>query len=257
MGSFNDFDFSWDPDSYHRRLQFIRRYHLSSSESKASLVGEKNLEDTDYSFAETYGSGHRSTGEVSIKLSSSWRTWVVRQETISNHSNFFRIAFAGGFEEASSKSITLEDVDEHRMAFVIDYIHNGWHSAVKKTFHLSSESLLRTASIAEILILADYLDMPSLTYGSYTNLQHRLVELVMQARIDLQFAHNLCVRKKEFVQAARILIHSGCIIGTDLGHKIRRLLKMLEGVHDLDGARNAFEAVFPDEKWMIDRELQW
>ncbi|KAI1759366.1 hypothetical protein GGR53DRAFT_527491 [Hypoxylon sp. FL1150] len=195
--------------------------------------------------------------DVTIKLGNSPRTWKAHKEVVSSYSNFFRCAFGGHFREALSHSITLKEVSEKGVDFAINYMYHGWEIARTKTFRVTDDVYLDNMLIADILILADYLDMPTLMWAAHEKLMWRVLDLVMLARSDIQFGHKLTVRKNKFVPVAKELIQSNCIIGRDLGTDILELLKKLQNVNSFTVAKDAFLAVFPHSTWMMVMEIDW
>lgn len=133
--------------------------------------------------------------------------------------------------------------------------------AVEKTFGVSPDPFatppMPLVALLDVFLFSDYLDMPYLAYEAYAKLVNRLADLAISARSDIQFAHNLCVRGKEFKLVADELIKSSCVFGQDLGKKIFKLLKKLKGVHDFEPAAEAFKSVFPEERHLMDQELLW
>ncbi|KAI1381937.1 hypothetical protein F4677DRAFT_458258 [Hypoxylon crocopeplum] len=193
--------------------------------------------------------------DVAIRIAGSDRSWAVHETIVAKYSNFFGRGLAGGFSESLKKEINLHEVNETIVDFVITYMYEGWVQAATKTFDIWMADLLPINTIAQILVLADYLDMPVLCYEAYKKIESGLARLVATARWDVQFSHSLCVRGKPFLEAVEVL-ENGSIIGADISAKITDLLTGLKGVNTLQDAARVFESIFGDST-TLDWELQW
>ncbi|KAI1143195.1 hypothetical protein F5Y05DRAFT_420927 [Hypoxylon sp. FL0543] len=192
-----------------------------------------------------------------IKIGETRKTWAVHVQVIVNQSNYFRRAIASGFLESSTRIFELYEIDAEAMDFVVKYFYQGWHEAASHTFGLWTGDLMKIKDMAKIMILADYLDIPALCYDAYRQILSKLARLVVDARSDIQFAHNLYVKKKPFVEAIDVLDNSRNVLGVTLSVRMKRFLRNLHQVHDLANAIRVYREAFADDVLFLDRELQW
>ncbi|KAI0148183.1 hypothetical protein F4776DRAFT_606509 [Hypoxylon sp. NC0597] len=191
-----------------------------------------------------------------IQTGISGKIWAVHLEVITSQSNYFRRAIASGFLEAHTKAFHMYEVNAQLMGFVVEYLYNGWDYAVTTTFGGWNGDSIIIKRIAEFMILADYLDIPTLCYEAYSRIHYKLAALVVRAR-DVQFSHYLCVRRKPFDAAIQVLLKSKTVLGHTMATRMKGFLSNLVGVNDLSQADKVYREAFDGDWKYLDEELQW
>ncbi|OTA84422.1 hypothetical protein M434DRAFT_36480 [Hypoxylon sp. CO27-5] len=191
-----------------------------------------------------------------IQIGKFGKAWGVHLEVITNQSNYFRRALAGGFLEGRTKTFHMYEVNRQAMGFVVEYLYHGWDHAASVTFGGWKGDRMTVKDISEVMILADYLDIPTLCYVAYSRIHYRLAALVVRAR-DVQFAHYLCVRRKPFAAAIHVLLKSKTVLGHSMAMRMKGFLSNLKGVNDLPQAVRVYREAFEGDWKYLDEELQW
>ncbi|KAI1298374.1 hypothetical protein F5Y03DRAFT_368080 [Xylaria venustula] len=85
------------------------------------------------------------------------KTWNLHSAILARRSRWFKTALLGGFKEATTRTIRIEEFDEESVGFMIEYIYNGsvdWQKMQgKRSF---------THLCLNIIKLADYFLLPEL-----------------------------------------------------------------------------------------------
>ncbi|KAI8964865.1 hypothetical protein F5Y11DRAFT_363131 [Daldinia sp. FL1419] len=197
-----------------------------------------------------------------VSIEGSDRTWSMHSKALSSHSNFFRRAFSGKFREAGTKEIKLHEIKLHEIKevmveFIMRYVYEGWYPAIYSVVGVQDDIPQVMPKIAEIMLVADYLDMPNLCYQAYRRIQTKISRIVVDARSNIQFQHYIFVKQQPFLKAARILAGSGTPLGVEYAKNIRTFFRNLRGKNALPEALAAFCEAFEDDFSIVELELQW
>ncbi|KAI0852572.1 hypothetical protein F5Y00DRAFT_273150 [Daldinia vernicosa] len=232
---------------------FFNRYHRHPSR----IIEERMVTpafDLDYIPAPTY---ENKPTDIRILLPESKKEWRVHSDVITGESNFFRMALAGPFLESRTKEIKLYEIDDKIMEFVVKYMYKGWSSAATSAFGLEDGAAVPPSEIAEILIAADFLDVPRLCYAAYHMMLRGMVSVVVLAKTESPYSHVSHRARQPFLRAAGVLEKSKTDVGIDLAGGIRMLMEKLRKAWDLDSAVKAFVDAFPTDHSLVNLELLW
>ncbi|KAI1468680.1 uncharacterized protein F4812DRAFT_458209 [Daldinia caldariorum] len=196
--------------------------------------------------------GPESIPDVTISMEE--RKWAVHSSVIASESNFFRAALRYPFVESQTGVIWLYELDPELVDFAIHYMYNtDFDNAARRVWNHPG-SAVPPQTTADILVVADYLDMPGLMYRAYHTLVTGMARLAARkSQVGPAYAGESC--PIDYLGAAGILEDSATMVGLDLGEHIRTLAAKLSKARSFAKARDAFKEVFPDEKAIFDAEL--
>ncbi|KAI2782438.1 hypothetical protein F4815DRAFT_497828 [Daldinia loculata] len=232
--------------------RFFNRYHHYPPQREGRMVTP--VFDVDYTPVPKY---EDETADIKILLPEIKEAWLVHSDVITDKSNFFRMALATPLLESRTKEIKLYGIDGAIMEFIVKYMYSDWSSAATLAFGLEGGAAVPPRYIAEILIVADFLDIPQLCYAAYHMLLSGMAGLVMRSKTHAICSHILYCASDTFLRAASVLEESKTKVGLDLGGAIYRLMERLGKAWNLDQAVEAFVDTFPEDRFIIDLELQW
>ncbi|KAI0117070.1 hypothetical protein F4814DRAFT_273961 [Daldinia grandis] len=233
-------------------ISFFNRYHRYPPRMEGRVVTP--VFDLDYVPKPKYDD---IPTDAVISLPECEESWPVHSKVIIEQSNLFRMALALPFSESTSKEIKLYDIDVKIMKFIVKYMYKDWHSAVVEVFKERSGDAVSPSKIAEVLIVADYLDMPQLCYSAYRMFLCKIADLVEMTKTEALYSHTPYRARMSFLRAAVVLEKSRTKVGLDLADATRKLMDKLRVARDLNCAVEAFMRVFPDDSSIIKFELQW
>ncbi|KAI1656689.1 hypothetical protein F4813DRAFT_390396 [Daldinia decipiens] len=231
---------------------FFDRYHRYPSRREGRMVTP--VFDMDYTSVPRHGD---EPADITISLPKSGKSWLVHRGVISDQSNFFRMALATPLLESRTDEIKLDEIDDTIMEFIIKFMYKDWSSAATAAFGLEDGAEVPPRSIAEILIAADFLDIPRLCYAAYHMMLSGMASLVMMSRTEPLYSHALYLARHPFLCAAIVLERSKTKVGMDLAEGIQKLMLKLGKARHLEQAIRAFIDTFPDDHSIIGLELQW
>lgn len=130
-------------------------------------------------------------------------------------------------------------------------------TAFQKALGTWSSLMVNIDVIAQVLLVADYLDMPFLIEQAYSTICTRLVGFAAASRWDCQWIHNLHRGKKEFLAVADVFFQRGSPLGLKIAQRIQDLMKRLEVITDADAVLAELLSTFPDQQTLILREWNW
>ncbi|KAF3055983.1 hypothetical protein GL218_07269 [Daldinia childiae] len=230
---------------------FFNRYHRYPSRQERVVTPAFNLDYTPLPKHE------EESADITIWLPEFKREWRVHRDVITGQSNFFRMALAVPLLESRTKEIELYEIDATIMNFIVVFMYEDWSSAATSAFGLEGGGDVPPPIIAEILIAADFLDIPRLCYAAYHMMLSGIVSLVMRTKAETTRSRVFDLAKQAFCIAAITLEISGTKVGLDLAEAIQKFLEKTRRAQDLDRAAEAFVEAFPNDRAIIDLELQW
>ncbi|KAI1803393.1 hypothetical protein F4811DRAFT_572199 [Daldinia bambusicola] len=230
--------------------KFYYLYHHWTAEKAARMLTPHfSLNDLAMAISEP------NPPDVTISMPEENRSWSVHSNTVSSHSNFFRIALTAPFAESQSKVVKLYELDPDLVDFFVNYMYNlDFDTAARRTWGVFGDEV-PAETTAGILLAADYLDAPMLMYRAYRTLVSGMARLARRSQMQPPYEPESRRIRRDFLHAADLLEESGTRVGRDVGKDMRTLMDKLESVGNFVEARNAFMEVFPAEDTVADEEL--
>ncbi|KAI0378019.1 hypothetical protein F5Y04DRAFT_284256 [Hypomontagnella monticulosa] len=226
---------------WHSAVKFFDRYAFNTCVNKKTV---RAIHDTDW---------ETKTPDVRLIIGETGKRWKVHSEVLTVYSKFFERALTIGFRETRTREVTVYEWHRKLVDFVVFYMYKGWDTAAERIF-ASKKVPLHEA--ADLILFADYLDMPDLCYSAYHSILVDVIALLIRTRWDARFIHNLYKLKQPFIRAACVLTDSRTQVGRDVGYKILRFLDTLEDNPKQLKAMDSFDEIFVDDQDILLRELK-
>ncbi|CZR53687.1 uncharacterized protein PAC_03567 [Phialocephala subalpina] len=113
--------------------------------------------------------------EVSVGTGDAQKTWFLPEQLLCDHSEYFRAAFKGGFEESVAKKINLEEHHHTAFAHFVDWICSG---KLECRLQHSNDGRVRDGthclSVCGLFVLADIFGMTELAQKTVSQVQQCL-----------------------------------------------------------------------------------
>lgn len=140
----------------------------------------------------------------------SGKTFYLHIGVLSDKCDYFRAALTGGFQEASTKSLTLKDVSDNTFAFFLKWLYGGTiqpdRNPNPKTCPFHQEANLTWAGLIDLWFFADYLCTAALQNHVVDNIVYKMSNFYCHSNED---------RSKQVVDAIKLLWKPK--VRTDLG----------------------------------------
>ncbi|KAI0378018.1 hypothetical protein F5Y04DRAFT_284255 [Hypomontagnella monticulosa] len=190
------------------------------------------------------------------------KSWVVHSDVIAKQSVFFSKALSSGLAESCTKEINMHDFEAQSIDFIVTFIYKGWHAAIDVCFADADWDEPTLAELAEILLLADYLDMPLLGFEAYSRIIGSLVRgFVLKSEEGAASVREPRELEEPFVDMVQVLKESRTIIGDRLSEKIECLFEIIRNIGgkiiNASPYLVAFVEIFADDAEILFREKDW
>ncbi|OTB02363.1 hypothetical protein M426DRAFT_264693 [Hypoxylon sp. CI-4A] len=244
---------SWDEmgEEEEEMREFYYRYHKAQKvrdNLKVDFTATRHQGDV-----KGLGEFNPETADLVIKCETG-ESWKTSSDIVSKQSNYFRAALRHEFKETQDGVFTLPGFKREILEFLVAFFHKGWHKAVEDTFGSFNYNRL---PMADILAMADYLDVPVLCWEVYNDIENRLARFGIEIQWEDQWRKKVQLQKRIFWKLARNLEATKIYVGMDIADSIRRYFTRISDAQESWHVSKAFLDIFLDDRSAPLREPTW